>query len=367
MTSPAPPQRVASLDQFRGYTVAGMLLVNYMGRFDQTPAILDHHNTYCSYADIIMPQFFVAVGFAFRLTYLKRLASAGHRSAIAHAVRRNLGLLLLGVVFYGLDGEAKTWSSLVELGPIGFLKQAFQRDPFQTLTHIALTSLWVLPVIGRGPWVRIAFAIGSAGLHLLCSKLFFFDWAWTRPVIDGGQLGFLSWTIPVVAGSLAHDLMTSRGPRATFLPLCLGAALLMAVGYGLSCLGGAAGTAEGSYAPGWAAPPFVPPEIPVNLWTMSQRTGSVSYLTFASGFGLASLALFVVLSDLGGIRVGLFRTFGSNALATYLVHMIVFGTIGAYAPTDSPLWYAFAASFLAGLITYVFIRHMERTGCYLKL
>ena len=64
--------RIASLDQFRGYTVAGMFLVNFVGSFAVTPLILKHHNTYCSYADTIMPQFFFAVGFAFRLTFGRR-------------------------------------------------------------------------------------------------------------------------------------------------------------------------------------------------------------------------------------------------------------------------------------------------------
>ena len=73
---PAPPPpsgRIVSLDQFRGYTVAGMLLVNFLGGYAAVPAVLKHHNTYCSYADTIMPQFFFAVGFAFRLTFLRRL------------------------------------------------------------------------------------------------------------------------------------------------------------------------------------------------------------------------------------------------------------------------------------------------------
>ena len=44
MTStPQPPAagRIASLDQFRGYTVAGMLLVNFIGGFDEVGAILE--------------------------------------------------------------------------------------------------------------------------------------------------------------------------------------------------------------------------------------------------------------------------------------------------------------------------------------
>src|SRR5208283_2501206 len=65
--------RIVSLDQFRGYTVAGMLLVNFIGEFQAVGAIWKHHNTYCSYADTIMPQFFFAVGFALRLTFLRRL------------------------------------------------------------------------------------------------------------------------------------------------------------------------------------------------------------------------------------------------------------------------------------------------------
>jgi predicted acyltransferase len=363
---PAPAPRVASLDQFRGYTVAGMLLVNYMGRFAETPAILDHHNTYCSYADTIMPKFFVAVGCAYRLTFMKRLAAGGMGSAVAHALRRNLGLFLLAVVFYGLDGEVKKWDDLVELGLIGVLRQGFQREPFQTLALIAMTSVWVLPVIGRSVRAQLLYAAGSAVLYVVLSKLFYFDWAWNRPVIDGGPLSFLSWTTPLLAGSVAFDWISKRGSRGALMPLFVGGAVLMAIGYGVSCVGGV-GTAGGSYGVGLAAAPFTPPEIPVNLWTMSQRTGSVSYLTFAAGFGLAVLGLFVVLCDLMGMRVGVFRTFGSNALITYIAHMLVFGTFRAYAPSDSPLLYAAIVSFLSGWVTYVFIRHLEKTGCFVRL
>jgi predicted acyltransferase len=54
--------RINSLDQFRGYTVAGMFLVNFLSSYKQLPALLRHHNTYNSYADTIMPHFFFAVG-----------------------------------------------------------------------------------------------------------------------------------------------------------------------------------------------------------------------------------------------------------------------------------------------------------------
>ena len=64
---------------------------------------------------------------------------------------------------------------------------------------------------------------------------------------------------------------------------------------------------------------------------MSQRTGSVSYLTFAAGFSLAVYALFVAACDRGGLRVGHFRTFGRNALAAYVLHGLVAGAPVAFA------------------------------------
>ena len=83
-------RRIVSLDQFRGYTVAGMLFVNFLGGYQVVPAVFKHHNTYCSYADTIMPQFFFAVGFAYRLTFLRRLAAvalAGRSAAVLRAER----------------------------------------------------------------------------------------------------------------------------------------------------------------------------------------------------------------------------------------------------------------------------------------
>jgi predicted acyltransferase len=356
MITPSPTaRRVVSLDQFRGYTVAGMILVNFLGGYASVPAWLKHHNTYNSYPDTIMPQFFFAVGFAYRLTFLKRWEREGATAAFAGVVRRCLGLILLGVVLYHLDGRAKTWAELQELGLWGFLSTAFQRDPFQTLVHIGITSIWVLPVIGASASTRGVFLLASAALHVGLSRQFYYEWVMTRPGIDGGPLGFLTWTIPLLVGSLAFDAMAKSDGRAVG-KLMTWAVGLMALGYGLSCLGGT-----------MAEPPFVPPSGPVNLWTMSQRAGSVSYLTFASGFSLAVYALFVLACDRGGMQIGLFRTFGRNALAAYILHDIVARAVKPYVPGDAPLWYALAGFGVSFAITYLFVRHLEKNEIYLRL
>ena len=74
--------RIESMDQFRGYTMAGMFLVNFIGSYAAVHPVFKHHNTYNSYADTIMPQFFFAVGFSMRLVMLRNIAQ--HGKATAH-------------------------------------------------------------------------------------------------------------------------------------------------------------------------------------------------------------------------------------------------------------------------------------------
>jgi hypothetical protein len=241
------------------------------------------------------------------------------------------------------------------MGLRGFVATAFQRNLFQTLVHIALTSLWVLPVIAAGPGARVGYLIMSAALHLWLSSRFYFEWVWGRPGIDGGPLGFLSWTIPLLVGSLAYDAL-AKGREGKVTPLAAWGAVLMLIGYAISCLGGSL-----------PAPPFVPPSRSVTLWTMSQRSGSISYLTFATGFSLVVYALFVAACDLGGLEVKVFRVFGRNALAAYLLHGLVAGAIKPYLPHDAPLWYVLAGFGIYFWINYLFIAYMDRAGLHLRL
>jgi len=350
--------RIASMDQFRGYTVAGMFLVNFLGGFAAVHPLLKHHNTYVSYADTIMPQFFFAVGFALRLVLLRRIEQAGRRAAYLRIARRSLGLVLIGVIAYGLDGSYKQWAELAELGVSGFFAESFWRSPFQALVHIAVTSLWVLPVAALGWRARVAFAVASGLAHLGLSEWFWYELLHERRVIDGGPLGFMTWALPTIAGTLAYDLVTLRGARAAIRPLLGHGAWLMLLGYGMACL------TQGGV---WAGPPFVEPWHEPDLWTMSQRAGSLSYLTFSSGFSLAVYALFVWWSDLRGGRSAVFSTLGKNALAAYLIHMWVDQALGGFTPRDAPLWWAAATFALFFWLTLRMTRYLNERELYLRM
>lgn len=342
--------RIQSLDQFRGYTVAGMFLVNFIGGFAAVHDVFKHHNTYNSYADTIMPHFFFAVGFAMRLG-----ANKGTKGP--DFLRRALGLILLGGVIYGLDGNYKLWQNLVELGPVGFLEKSFLRNFFQTLVSIGVTTIWLIPVIHRRSRDLLLYAIGSGVLHLSLSVWFWYDFLQQARVIDGGPLGFLSWTLPTAAGALAYDAVLKWGAAAALPVLVRWGAVFSLLGYALSCVHGI------------EAPPFWPPWHPVDLWTMTQRAGSVSYQTFSAGFSLLIYSLFLWLCDVKqpGFRWALFTTFGTNALAGYIIHGMVGDPFHKFAPKDSPLWWVFVITGLYLLVTWAFIRALEKRQIFLRL
>lgn len=368
----AAKSRIVSLDQFRGYTVAGMFLVNFLGGYACIHPVFGHHGNYCSYADTIMPQFFFAVGFAFRYTFARTVEKLGAGPAYRKAVKRNLGLILLGAVYYGLDGSYHSWSEIQALGVWGFLHETFRNNMFEALTHIGLTGLWLLPVIAastRGLW---AFMFFTGALHLGLSQFFYYNWGMSTHIIDGGPLGFMSWAIPTLAGALASDWMRDKGPRRALIPLVTWGVVLSLLGYAVACVNNLhhvlAGDNPLQGAWRWLAPlPFTPPTLPQDIWMMSQTSGSISYMIFGAGLSLLLYAVFVLACDLAPLRVGLFRTLGSNALAAYVIHSTVADVVSPLAPNDSPMWYTLFAFAIFFGITYVFVRFLEKNNLFLRL
>ncbi|WP_010582759.1 hypothetical protein [Schlesneria paludicola] len=511
---PAPSARLTSLDQFRGYTMLGMLLVNYLGSYHVCPQILKHSHDYCSYADTIMPQFLFAAGFAMRLSLGKRLAVGGF-APWGRAIRRILGLALVAILWYGYAdyrGVVEKFNTL----PVGeALYVLFKRPLFQTLLHIAATSLWILPVIAMSWKVRLWYAVASGLAHVGLSYWFNYEWVFSPPTgIDGGPLGFLTWSIPAIAGTIACDAVRASGPKAASR-IALSGIAVMLIGWGMSnasvlynvpaakTLDDPAAAPEGTtpetktpettppvatpaaettpptadaapkvdatpveaatplaervpkteaetnpdskqigvldekldvasdaanqaleakMAPApapepkaepvaeaktakppfvmmagldpkkyaldpvfpskeriqawdgtFAEPPFVPPpgieKRKWNYWMMSQRHGTLPYPTFAAGVALVIYALFLWLCDGFNLRLGLFRTLGTNSLAAYCLHDVAGWIIKRpYFPskTSSDLWALFGFVVFA-LFVYACCRLLERMGWYIRV
>jgi hypothetical protein len=120
-----------------------------------------------------------------------------------------------------------------------------------------------------------------------------------------------------------------------------------------------------------AEPPFVPPPGPGqrqwNYWMMSQRSGTVSYQTFAAGFALAVFVLFQIGCDRFGWRLGLFDTLGTNALAAYVLGGMVQTAIKPHVPRDAPAWQVAVAFAVFFGCAYLLVRFLQKKGLMLRL
>ena len=420
MSIATSPGRIVSMDQFRGYTVAGMFVVNFLEHFKQViHPVLRHNNTYFSYADSIMPSFFFAAGFSYRLSFLKRRAHRGALSTYWSFFKRSLGLMLVSLMMYGFGQSYDDFSQVFGSSPetywepwkmffIGLLKA----DLWEVLALIGATQIFLMPVIGRGVLVRtIALVVCALG-HIFMSAWFNWEFVYgypdnwmvqiwgtgTKTSWDGGPFGIMGWSVAMLSGSLCYDLMTSTLSRgAAARKLAIWGAIMMAIGYGASCMTrlydvdkGAERSLEkprqaaspvrppfenAKNAESWtdllAEPPFVRPseerEWLENYWMMGKRMVGFTFIVTATGFALLLYSLFVVVCDIWGWSIGVFRTFGTNPLAAYVIHRLVENPIASIVPGNSPLWYVLVGFGVFFFITYLFVRHLEKHDIYIRL
>lgn len=396
-TRSAAPGRIHSMDQFRGYSVAGMFVVNFVGGFAAVHGVLKHHNTYFSLADSIMPSFLFAAGFSYRLTMLRRLREDASSAPYWHAVWRSLALILVSAALFGFDARFPPWNEMTPVVVLEFVAEVLKARLWNVLAIIGVAQLLLLPVVAEPARLRVVTALVFLVLHGVLSYSFNYEFVYGREnwmneywgaatarAWDGGFFGVLMWAVPMLAGTLAYDVVAAGPDVATrFRHLLACGVLLMAVGYGVSCLtrvyDGTTGASP--VVPPWgqarmqtwrdylAEPPLVPPPAarPLNYWMMDKRAMTPSFTLFSTGFALTAYALFVAACDGAGLAVGVFRVLGMNPLAAYVLHYAVLRTMTKLVPADAPLGWCLAAlaAFLAVVLSFVY--YLDRHRLYLRL
>jgi predicted acyltransferase len=320
----ALPQRIASFDQFRGYTILGMLFVNYIGRFGNASEFFKHHGDYITFADTIAINFLFMVGMGFRLSLTRNIERLGARRAYWEATRRYLTLLAIGIFIYSPMDWHGWWDALVDIG---------------------LSGLLALPFIARGPRVRTVAAFGYLAFYQLLFSRFGYGEYTMNHSFDGGPLGPLSWVFPLLMGTIAYDCIASGDTRRIVRDMLLWGASLCALGWLLHI----------SW-PGVKA-----------VWNFSQCAMSSPYPLFDTGLAFLVFLPFHFLCDRTPLRVPMLTVLGFNPLVIYIVHGMYFDLHKEFGADNLPAMKAYFSFILPCLVIYAVARYLYNNKIVIKL
>lgn len=287
---PTKPERMLSLDAFRGMTIAGMILVNNPGTWTAVYGPLQHAAWHgWTPTDLVFPFFLFIVGVAVTLA-LRKDQPGVHGKVVRRAlIIFGLGLFLNGFPFFPLD----TWRipGVLQRIAIGYFFAAmiYLHTGWKNQARIALGLLlgyWLMMTAG-GDLTK------EGNLAAIIDRALLGKHNYT-PVYD--PEGLLS-SVPAIGTALCgvltgHWLRTQRTPFEKTAGMFVAGTTAVALGWVWNF---------------W---------FPINkaLWTSS-------YVIFTAGLALQFLALCYWLMDIHGYKAWAkpFIVYGSNALAVYFL------------------------------------------------
>ena len=161
----ATGERLASIDLFRGLTVAGMLLVNHPGDPEAVYAPLEHAAWHgWTPADLIFPFFLFVVGISIHLSLARRDATGADAALVRRQILRRAGLIcLIGLVL--------NWYPFYQSGPIPghdapglaarLVERLYRLRILGVLQRIGLAYLGASLIAWRGSTRRVAAAAAA--------------------------------------------------------------------------------------------------------------------------------------------------------------------------------------------------------------
>ena len=317
-----PGKRIVALDQFRGFAIFGMILVNYLGYFSRIPETMKHPHYGMTFANTIAPFFIIAVGMGFRMSVKGRIKKYGLKNSYYIALKRYLILILIGIVLYGPDPVNSMWDALVDIGFAGLL---------------------TLPFILSQRWIRLTLAFVYL---IIYQSLFAFTGygAWTMEhSIDGGPLGIISWASILFFGTVLIDDLQEQPGRIFIRRTLITGLILLVLGYCLSLLQ------------------------PQELWQFSQRSMTMAYPLLASGISFLVFLTFYYLSDIKKIEIPHLTILGMNPLVLYIVQNVLIEYHGGYLKQDSSVWVALCGFIVIYLVCFAVARYMYKNNLVVKI
>jgi predicted acyltransferase len=205
-----PNERLISLDAFRGFTIAAMIMVNNPGSWSHVYAPLLHKPwNGITPTDLIFPFFIFIVGVSIALAYTKRVeAGLPKKEMVQKILWRSVKIFGMGVLLamYSrvnstTEGWAHTfwWLLVLVLMGIFVMPEISSRHKWVNLAgkmvpYLAVVTLVVL-LLFRFTDLRIVGVLQRIALVFLACSLLFLTTRWKTQAIIGALLLFFYWII----------------------------------------------------------------------------------------------------------------------------------------------------------------------------
>jgi predicted acyltransferase len=288
--NPEPIPRINSIDNFRGFTIILMVIVNYLSGINCIPGFLKHAaDVGLTITDLVAPAFIFAIGLTYKLSFDRRASLYGLSKTYYHFSVRFLAFIGIGAFFTAgaalvSPGEAAgAWGVLQAIGAAGLITLIFIR---------------------KNMFIRLA-----AGLILLIAYQLMLDNFWliaVRSSAQGGLQGVISWGALLLISTALADLFHKQ-QRYNLV-------------YALSSIAVLAAGILSSF-----------------LFVVSKHRVSLSYVLISVGASALVFFLFDTFFRLTKIKLALLEWWGKNPLLLYLIHMALLGV--TFIP-GSEVWYA---------------------------
>jgi heparan-alpha-glucosaminide N-acetyltransferase len=332
---PAPPERLASIDAYRGLVMFLMMaealkLCQVASRMpgDRFWELLCHHQSHvewvgCSLHDLIQPSFSFLVGVALPYSVAGRLARGQSKIKItAHALWRSLVLVFLGVFLRSLNSSQTNFTFEDTLSQIGlgytflFVLALYSRRVQWAALVLILIGYWGAFALYRLPGPEFDFsAVGvppdwshhPAGFAKHWDKNSNLAWAFDtwflnlfpreKPFTHNGggyaTLSFIPTLATMILGLLAGGVLRRTGSgwaRVRWLAVA-------------ACTGLVAGSGLGE----------------LGLCPVVKRIWTPSWVLYSGGWCFLFLAVFFAVLDVVKVRFWAFplRVIGMNSIAAY--------------------------------------------------
>jgi predicted acyltransferase len=311
------PDRVISVDVFRGLAVAGMILVDNPGSDNGAYWPIKHAEwNGWTPADFIFPSFLFLVGVSLVFSFSSRMAKGESRPKIlSHVLKRSLILIAIGLFvnampFVGLDPHTYRFYGVTQRIALCYVAASVlelwsgRREQWVAL-FACLLGYWALlrliPVPGLGvPGRDIPFMDPERNLVAWLDRQLFMGHLYNSIRDPEGLLS----TIPAI-GTTLLGVLTGHWLRSG-----ANAMRKVALMAGIGGLGLASGLLWNHWFP-----------INKNLWTSS-------FVLFTGGFALLLLAILywiIEVRNWRGVWTVPLLVFGMNAIAGFIADSLVYG------------------------------------------